>query len=347
MKGAILKAGATVLYYSKALRLLRIGQEPGLTKRQFPFLVLLYHRVNPDADPLFPGLSVRAFEAQMSFLADRCQVLPLQELVARLRDGDPIPPWTAAVTFDDGYRDNFLYAHPVLKKLGLRATLFVSTGYIGTGEVLWNDRISWAVKQTRKTTVEFQFRNGREVFGLDGIGQRTHTLERILESLKPYPDAEKKVAVDGLIKELRCADNSAVPLMLSWDELRRMDQEGWGIGSHTVTHPILSRVDLQQVRQELEGSKHSIESELQVPVELMAYPNGKRDDFTPAVKNLVRECGFKGAVTTLGGFNAGPVDPFEIARQSPWDDHLPRFAVKLSWPFWKAMCTFRLRVVPV
>ena len=192
--------------------------------------------------------------------------------------------------------------------------------------------------------MKFKFSSGNEVLPLREMEQRIRALDRILEFLKSLPELEKQARVESLLGELGRAGHAPEPLMLTWDELRRMQGEGWGIGSHTVSHPILSRIDQTQVRQELRDSKHALESHLQIPVEFLAYPNGKRTDFNPAVKVLARECGFQGAVTTLGGFNAEPLDLFEIGRQSPWDDHLARFAVKLSWHFWRAMSACRSTV---
>jgi peptidoglycan/xylan/chitin deacetylase (PgdA/CDA1 family) len=123
--------------------------------------------------------------------------------------------------------------------------------------------------------------------------------------------------------------------MLNWGELRQMVGEGWEVGSHTVNHVILTRVKASVVNDELRKSKESLQRELQCPINLFAYPNGKQPDFDLSVKDLVRQAGYKAAVTTLDGLNDVSTDPFEMRRRSPWETHLPCFAAKLLHVYWK------------
>jgi peptidoglycan/xylan/chitin deacetylase (PgdA/CDA1 family) len=342
LRKAVVRLGANCVFYSGALKILRMNVKAVADSRQdtkaevFPFAVLLYHRITPARDPFSPSLPVRVFEGQMRYLRQMFRVLSLAEIFERIRQGKGIEPWTVAVTFDDGYRDNYLYGHRILKQLGLCATLFVATGYIETGRVLWNDRVTWAVQRTEKKGVAIHLHGKERFFSLKTPQEKTRSLYLILEALKRYSETEKRIVLEDLIKELRVANDGPEPEMLSWDDLRQLARDKWDVGSHTVDHPILTRVPESVVRHELTVSKEVLEKELEQPVYFFAYPNGKETDFNAAIKRLVQEAGYKGAVTTLPGFNTGSLDPFEIRRRSPWEEHLPSFAVKTSWAYWRS-----------
>src|SRR5436190_9532123 len=108
-------------------------------------LILMYHRVLPQPDPFRPGdPDIRAFDRQMSALARCCRVLPLGEALERL-DRGALPAGAAAITFDDGYRDNYRHALPVLQRYGLQATVCVAPGFLDE-TVMWNDAIIEAVR---------------------------------------------------------------------------------------------------------------------------------------------------------------------------------------------------------
>src|SRR5215469_11068366 len=126
MKTAVVRAVASALFHSGVLDALQTRTGRNLVEKKtpqgprgFPFGVLLYHRVNSDADPYFPSVSTEVFDAQMDYLARHYRVLSLGEILDRIENGLHIDPYTIAITFDDGYRDNLTYAHPILKKYRL------------------------------------------------------------------------------------------------------------------------------------------------------------------------------------------------------------------------------------
>ncbi|MGH7847280.1 MAG: polysaccharide deacetylase family protein [Candidatus Binatia bacterium] len=336
-RSAMIRIGADCVFYCGALGLLGPRGANRETASPMPFSVLIYHRVNSQGDAFFPSLSVSAFEAQMRYLARQFRVLPLREILRRVRAGKAVEPWTVAITFDDGYRDNFLYAHPILKKYGLRASLFVPTSYIDSGRLLWNDRLAWALKHTERKEVGLSDVSAKILLPLRSNAEKQRSFLRLVTFLKARPDEHKEAALESLVKELGCGSRTPGALMLNWKELREMAEQGWEIGSHTVNHSILTRVPLSLARHEVCASKAIIEEQLQQPAALIAYPNGKGEDFNAEVKALVREAGYEGAVTTVDGFNGWPLDPLELKRRNPWEEHLPSFATKMKWSYWKAM----------
>ena len=115
----------------------------GRVKHQVPILTL--HRVNDEADPFMPSLPTAVFAARMAHIARHYQVLTVEDLVERLAQGQ-VPRNALVLTFDDGYRDNFTHAAPILRRLGLPATIFLVTGHIDTPQPLWFDRLALAFK---------------------------------------------------------------------------------------------------------------------------------------------------------------------------------------------------------
>jgi peptidoglycan/xylan/chitin deacetylase (PgdA/CDA1 family) len=123
---------------------------------------------------------------------------------------------------------------------------------------------------------------------------------------------------------------------LIWQEIEEMSKENITFGAHTVTHPILTSLPLSEAMDEITASKKVIEEKLKHPVRLFAYPNGSRDDFSEPIKQLLKEAGFMGAVTTLWGANGVHIDPFELRRMGIWDLDPQVSAFKLAWYYFNS-----------
>ena len=328
------------LYYSGALNLIQKKQQlrqlPQPVCGRAPFGILLYHRVNQDNDPLFPAVSVEAFDAQMKYLASNFRVRSLTEILGDIKRGVELEEGTLAITFDDGYRDNYLFAHPVLTKHNLPATLFVAAGFIGTGDLMWNDRLAWALKNTQSKSIVVQIGNREIVTSLINESDKLIALNMLLEQLKACPANEKTMFLESVIASLDNRVRVSKSIMLDWPEVIAMANQGWDIGSHTVCHQILTRVSTSQASDELQISKNMIEEKIQCPVTLCAYPNGKEVDFNAEIKAIANSLGYWGAATTVAGMNAYSQDPFELRRFSVWDTYLPNFACRLVWSYRRA-----------
>jgi peptidoglycan/xylan/chitin deacetylase (PgdA/CDA1 family) len=269
----------------------------------------------------------------MSYLAANFQVLSLAEIINRIRQGLGIPPGTVAVTFDDGYRDNFVYAHPILNKYNCPATLFTATSYIGTEKLMWNDKLALAMKFSTQKSITIP--GSTQSISLVSVPEKIAALGYILETLKMLPEPDKLTLVEEIIKGLYNKQPKTEPLMLSWNELKQMAHEGWDVGSHTANHVILTRVPFCQAKDEIRSSGSLLEQELDRPIRLFAYPNGKPGDYDPSIKTFLRDAGYIGALTTVDRLNAQDVDLFEIGRKSPWEETLPSFALRLNRSFWR------------
>ncbi|MBI1878318.1 MAG: polysaccharide deacetylase family protein [Chloroflexi bacterium] len=300
--------------------------------------VLAYHRVidphPPGFDTFKPNVSATpaAFAAQMDFIRHRFHVVSINELVAWLQDKHPLPLNPALITFDDGYRDNLDYALPVLQERGLPAVIFLATNYIGSASPFFWDLIAYCFHHTSKNEVDLPLA-GRQQWR--DPSSRAAVMVRWLDSLKKLPDTEKWAAVEKLPQALdvSVSADAFANMHLTWDQVRQMVAAGVDMGAHTQSHPILTRVTLEQARDEVAGSKARIEVEINQPVTAFAYPNGQPSDFNPALQTMLQQVGIKAAFTLV----PGPTRPTEV-RQAPmairrifigYKDTLARFAAKV------------------
>ena len=211
-------------------------------------LIIGYHCVKDESDSYLRPTSIADFDAQMQYLSKRYHPMSLEKVAQHIRSGEALPPRAIAVTFDDGYRDNYENAYPVLRKYEIPATIFLTTGFIGTGEIPAWDRGFYTSEET---------------------------------------------------------------LMLSWKQVREMGSDGISFGSHTLTHPLLSRIPRKRVEEELCLSKDIIEQQIGMPVTTFAYPSG---DFNSETKELVRESGYAAAVSVTAGHNGLHNDVYALRR---------------------------------
>jgi len=299
-------------------------------RRNHSIQILLYHRVNDENDCVFPGVPIEIFNEQMEYVAENYRVCTLDNLVRWLQTGD-VPENSLAITFDDGYRDNYEHAFPILNRLELPATIFLATDAIDSGRMLWHDRVFAALRETRVAALE-NFGGNGSTYPLNTPAEKRHALTQWLNFLWSLEDSDRSRWMEKLIQRLEIKEPTGCDgLMLGWDEIRAMSQHGIAFGAHTVTHPILSRLSPQQVKQEIRVSKETIEANVKKPVSHFAYPVGRRDDFTDTVKKELRDADFECAVTTMFGSNDAQQDLFELRRATPWDRDIDSFALRLSY----------------
>jgi peptidoglycan/xylan/chitin deacetylase (PgdA/CDA1 family) len=265
----------------------------------------------------------------MEYLAANHNVLSLEEAVQRMKAHD-VPDNAVVITFDDGYKDNFLNAFPVLKRLGLPATVFVATDAVSSGRQLWHDRVFSAFRETRVERLK-AWGDSPTDYWLRTVDQKVEAQGHVLRHLRSLSDAERLIWVERLIGELKVADRGDENLMLTWDDLAIMHRDRVSIGSHSATHPVLSKISVERTREEIVGSKATLEAKLGVSVTTFAYPNGAKGDYDDRTKQALKEAGYACAVTTTFGTNECDHDPFELRRGTPWETDLPAFALKLNW----------------
>jgi peptidoglycan/xylan/chitin deacetylase (PgdA/CDA1 family) len=289
--------------------------------------ILIYHRVLPATDPFFPEeTTARVFEGHMSVLRRFFRVLPLEEAVERLAEGT-LPARAACVTFDDGYRDNYTTALPILARQKLPATFFIASGYIAEPGVMWNDILIEALRTARSSRIDLgAFDLGAHV--LDSWDSRRAAFRSLVRQIKYRPAAEREEVVRSIAKQ--CGATVPRCLMMSRDEVAQMHAAGMSIGAHTMTHPILRQVTPAEARREIADGRAFLEGVIGRKVTLFAYPNGRPgEDYDDSHVDLVRDAGFAAAVSTRAAMASRDSDFFQLPRFSAWDRAAPVFLARM------------------
>lgn len=270
--------------------------------------ILRYHSISDSRDQNFryvtPSIAVSptVFEKHIVFLSSHYTILALDDVAAWINGAISLRRQSIVITFDDGYGDNYRYAYPILKKYGATATFYVATDAIGNAYPLWTSELRDIVYRARQRHVT-----------LDSIGSPRIDLS---------DEAAKKQTIQTIARIMRCSDKKARgeivremrekltgekngflhDVMMNWDELREMKQGGMCIGSHTMSHPLLTEISQEEAATEIADSKAKIEEELDAPVVHLSYPNpGEGVHVNEAVKTLVRHAGYLTARTSSKG----------------------------------------------
>lgn len=274
-------------------------------------VVLMYHKVQRRPAGLWGEqvLHVDAFDEQLAYLARHCDPIGLWELAEGLRGRRPLPPRPVVITFDDGYRNNLLLAAPLLAKHRVPATLFVTTGLVGTQRWMWAYELDEMFLRYPAERIA-QASGSRELAWLCSLElPRVAMSTACIEFLKQISfDAQ-----NDIMRRLR----RALPVevddenrFLSWDEVREIRSYGVEIGAHTVNHPLLVRVPIEEAEREIAGSREMLHEQLGNPPRLFAYPNG---DTNQALTRIVGRY-FEAAVTATQGTCGSDVNLLEIPR---------------------------------
>jgi peptidoglycan/xylan/chitin deacetylase (PgdA/CDA1 family) len=290
--------------------------------------IMIFHRVLAEADPLSPDEPDAAtFELRMRWVRQWFNVLPLRDAVRRLYDGT-LPSRALSITFDDGYADNEAIAAPVLRRLGMTATFFVSTGYVGTG-CMWNDRVIEAVRAAPAGVLPLATIGLRDM-PVDSTAQRREAVRELLIQIKHRPPEARALAVDAVVAAAGLAGAPAPTPMMTIDQVRSLRALGMDVGAHTVSHPILARLEPAAAAREIGEGRRHLEDMLGERIPLFAYPNGvPTQDYGPDHVRMVREAGFDAAVSTAWGVANRQADRHQLPRFTPWDRSRWRYALRM------------------
>jgi peptidoglycan/xylan/chitin deacetylase (PgdA/CDA1 family) len=313
-------------------------------RRRGGVTVLMYHGFG---DPQFMDpnffIGTANFRNQVRYMAAHYRPLPLEEVLARMAAGRPLPPGGVAVTIDDGFRNVYEHAAPILRAAMCPATVFVSTGPLDTRTSLWPVKIHhWfatAPAQELRVSLPAGGAEGaaggskEHVFRLDTAPQRTKARRAVLGAIQGLDPRRRQAALAAVAAALGVppeADPFEALPMLSWDETRALARDGLGIGGHTVSHPSLTALGSAEARAEVVECRKRLEDEIGEPVKTFAYPFGMERDWNATVRDVVREAGYAGACTALPGVVRGGADRYALPRAIVSDWRLPHFALELA-----------------
>lgn len=278
-------------------------------------MLVTYHSINEYHEERIrvPNIVTPSiFELQIRYMVSAAKLITLQEYLDHLQERRPLPQKSIVITFDDGYKDNLTIASPILQKYGAPATFFISTGYIGSDKVKWEDRLSYLVRRSKAEVISLGFPSGNITLNIGGKTDKFRAINILVSILGHCNQSEKEKALIELGEQLKVESVNPTGVMLTWDDVRKLaDTPGYTIGSHTVTHQHLTRISPDDVRWELTTSKECLEKEIGRPVKSFTYPKG---DFNEGVVTAVRSAGYTSAGTIEYGQNSIHSDPFRLRR---------------------------------
>ncbi len=280
-------------------------------------LVLNYHRVgNGQETPFDHGLwsaQADSFECQMRFLKSHTDVISPSEIEAVSRKQRAK---YAIVTFDDGYRDNYEVAYPILRNLGLPATFFIATGFIDNPRVPWWDELAWMVRTSGKSVLNFPHWINHPVLMDEPLREKAvRTLLRVYKRLSAEQTSVFLEAVSEESGTGRCPPEEGRKFWMDWDMIREMQKGGMTIGGHTVNHPVLSSLSEIQQRREIEECAERLRQETGEPMKGFSYPVGGPDSYNVVTIDILRRIGVRTVYTYFGGFTRLPPSHYyEIPR---------------------------------
>lgn len=289
--------------------------------------IVIYHRVLPQPDLLVGQKGdIASFDTHLKILTRNFNVLPLSKAVSMLKN-NTLPSRAVSITFDDGYADNAEIALPILKKYSAVATFFVSAGVINGGR-MWNDTIIESIRRAQGNTLNLT-QLGLGSYSIESLAERQEVLVILIEKLKYMPQEQRQEFVDKLCTLIaaKLPDN----LMMSSDQVRELHREGMEIGAHTISHPILARIENPIAYNEIAGGKKMLEEIINAPVNLFAYPNGKPNkDYLLNHVKMIKKIGFDAAVSTAWGAAQAGDDIYQLPRFTPWDLNESFFVLRMT-----------------
>ena len=275
-------------------------------------VVLNYHRVGDSNasryDRALWSASAEDFDDQVGFLRSHCDVIALDDIGEALRSRGR----HVAITFDDGYRDNHDIAFPVLRRHGVPAAFFIATGFIDQRLLPWWDAIAMQVRETGAASLDLAPWQAGSL-ALDG--DRESAIRQVLGIYKRLsfdqtgPFLERLAAETGISPPASVDDE-----WMDWNMIRALARGGMTIGGHTVTHPILSSLDEDAQRAEIDGCARRLREELGIAMTHFAYPVGSRTAFDDGTRRLLREAGVRQAFSFYGGVADGDSDMLDLQR---------------------------------
>lgn len=320
-------------------------------------LILLYHRITDlPSDPYLLNVTPEHFAEHLAVLKDSgCVIISLHQLVQLLQAGN-LPHRGVVITFDDGYVDNLYHAKPLLEKYDVPATVFVTSGYIDGQREFWWDEVERVFLQpsTLPETLElrvkgktYEWNLGKDADYSEDAQKRDchwhfyqqqdptkrHSLFREFhELLNPLSMKERWSVLEEVIQWSGIGSQSrSSHRMMSPEEVKILGATGLvEVGAHTVNHPVLSSLSLEEQRQEIQHSKAMLEEILGHSVFSFAYPHGAKTDYTKDTVKIIQESSFKSACSNFIGMVRQGEDKFQLPRVLVYDCNRETFASQLQ-----------------
>jgi len=263
-------------------------------------LVLCYHGVVSDSAALDPYLYRNAiplseFDLQLRVLQYWFHPISGQELINALSADSQLPPNAVLVTFDDGFRNNLTIAAPVLKSHKVPAIFHVTTESIDTGRPIWPLELDLLIL-SHPVSASLPLPRTTKTCSLSCVrAERIKVADEIRALCKRLPNNIREKYMNLLRQHSQPLFDQHEELLefMTWDDVNELSSMGFEIGSHTLSHPILANMEVEEIVRELKESKWKIENATNRPCPWLSYPNGASEDYTALVLEQAIEAGYQ------------------------------------------------------
>lgn len=258
--------------------------------------ILMYHRFTKTADG--HAVSESTFEKQVLLIKRNFNPMTLAEMAAVQQTGGKLPRHAVVITVDDGYKDFYEIAYPLLKHYGVPATFFVTTGFINKDVWLWPDQVTWILNNKTVTAGALQVAE----HSIDLDRPQAQVWQNVVNVFLSVPNQDRLLGLENLAKRCGVVLPKTVPekyAACDWEQLKEMQDAGIEIGGHTVSHPSLGHMAPAEAQWELEQCMRTLRERLGDRSRTFCYPNGQPGDYSDTVKELTRAAGFTAAVTAF------------------------------------------------
>jgi len=283
--------------------------------------ILMYHSVIEDPRQIEHSLGGvfhlrHAFEGQMELLARRFSLVDLNQAQKFVTGAAELPDRAVVVTFDDGYTDNFEVAAPILNRLGIPATFYVTVECVQRRTLPWPSRLRYAFRLTSKSKWVDEM---ERAWDLAAPHEREEAYLHACNRFCRLSGAALEARIAGAEAELDAKlPVSSGEMMMTWEQVRKLSQSGHIVGSHTLTHPNLAFLKPEEVRRELTESKRLMEIQVKAPVSHFSYPcPALYPNWTQQTLLESRNAGYRTAATANNGLARAQDDPLELKRLRP------------------------------
>jgi peptidoglycan/xylan/chitin deacetylase (PgdA/CDA1 family) len=307
--------------------------------------VFCYHRVIPvdivKAQSVHRALYITpdTFENHIKWMRSIGEIVTADSVMEKSRH----PKFV--VTFDDGWRDNYDYAFPILNKYAVPAVVFISTDNIDQDRLFWSEEIGILIRRSPRradeitsklkslvsSAMEFIADRDRKRINANwNSSDQKGMLDRFIECMKVLPVDVRNEFLASLYSKLEMSPHTIKDLLLSWEQISIMKAQGIAFGSHTHTHAIVDRMDAKAIESELCASKKLLERHLGEPISLFSYPNGWFRNIH--IQASLKKYGYRYAFTLERSWVLDGTDPFIIPRCLVYEDiaaDLGRYYTKL------------------
>ena len=265
-------------------------------------IVIYYHRVVGKLEAIddnISGMFVREdeFENQLRLLKKEYNLISNEQLFDHISRGSELPQYPLMITFDDGYKDNYKLAYPLLKKYNIPWTLFVTTGYVNRELLPWFDIIFILWQKLPEISID-----GKKLKTTKQSSVSKLQFNSIFNKLSEFSSDERNIFIKKLLTENIINTRMWEHLFCTWDNLAAMKNDV-AIGAHTHTHQILSKLSESQLKKEILPARKELEERLCQKVTSFAYPNGRRQDFNEKSVAILKANNFNHAFSTHYGLN--------------------------------------------